>query len=210
MLRIHYFPPSPRAFKVLALAHHLDLAFEPRVIDLFKGEQKQPEFAALNPNMLMPVIEEDGFVLWEANAILQYLASKDPTRTLLPELPRARADVSRWQFWDLAHWEPPLATMIFEHVVKKLAGLGEPDLGRAEEAQTRFHRFAKVLEGQLRGRRFVTGERLTVADFSLGPTLNLAEPARIPLTDYPEIRRWHGELMALPAWQKTLAVVAPR
>jgi len=210
MLKIHYFPPSPRAFKVLALAHHLELAFEPRVIDLFKGEQKLPEFAALNPNMLMPVIEEDGFVLWEANAILQYLASKDPSRTLLPEQPRARADVSRWQFWDLAHWEPALATMIFEHVVKKLAGLGEPDLARTADAEKRFHRFAAVLEGQLRGRRFVAGERLTVADFALAPALNLAEPARIPLGDYPEIRRWHADLMELPAWRRTLALVAPR
>lgn len=210
MLRVHYFPPSPRAFKVLALVHHLELPFEPHVVDLFKGEQKQPAFAALNPNMLMPVIEDDGFVLWEANAILQYLAAKDPARGLLPEEPRARADVSRWQFWDLAHWEPPLATMIFEHVVKKLAGLGEPNLDRVAEAQTRFHRFAKVLDGQLRGRRFITGDHLTVADFSLGPVLNLAGPAEIPVADYPEIRRWHASLMALPAWQKTLVLVTPR
>jgi glutathione S-transferase len=210
MLKVHYFPPSPRAFKVLALVHHLEIPFEPRVLDLLKGEQKQPEFAALNPNMLMPVIEDDGFVLWEANAILQYLAAKNPARGMLPEEPRARADVSRWQFWDLAHWEPSLATMIFEHVVKKLANLGEPDPAKVAEAQTRFHRFAKVLEGQLRGRRFVAGDALTVADFSLGPALNLAVPAQIPVADYPEIRRWHASLMALPAWQRTLDLVAPR
>jgi glutathione S-transferase len=210
MLKVHYFPPSPRAFKVLAVLHHLELPFEPRVIDLFKGEQKQPEFAALNPNMMMPVIEDDGFVLWEANAILQYLASKNPARGLLPEEPKARADVSRWQFWDLAHWEPSMAVMIFERVVKKLASLGEPDLARTAEAETRFHRFARVLDTHLGGRRFVTGDRLTVADFSLGPALNLAGPAQIPVADYPEIRRWHASLMALPAWQKTLALVAPR
>ena len=46
MLKVHYFPPSPRAFKVLAALHHLELPFEPRIVDLFKGEQKQPAFAA--------------------------------------------------------------------------------------------------------------------------------------------------------------------
>jgi len=68
-MKLHVFPPSPRATKVMALANHLGLDCEIRVVNLFKGEQHQPGFAALNPNERMPVLEDDSFVLWESNAI---------------------------------------------------------------------------------------------------------------------------------------------
>jgi len=67
---------------------------------------------------------------------------------------------------------------------------------------------AQVLDGQLKGKKFVTANTLTVADFSLGAPLNLADMARIPVEPYAEIKRWYGTLRALPAWQKTLAQCA--
>jgi glutathione S-transferase len=73
-MKLYVFPPSPRAMKVIALAEHLQLEHEVRLVDLTKGDQMKPEFTALNPNQRMPVLEDDGFVLWESNAILQYLA----------------------------------------------------------------------------------------------------------------------------------------
>jgi glutathione S-transferase len=66
-------------------------------------------------------------------------------------------------------------------------------------------REAKVLDGQLKGKKFVTGDTLTLADFSLGAAMNLAEMARYPVERYSEIKRWFRTLSALPAWQKTLA-----
>jgi glutathione S-transferase len=71
-----------------------------------------------------------------------------------------------------------------------------------------FHRAAAVLDGQLKGKTFVTGDTLSIADFSLGCPLNLAEPAHLPLEPYAEIRRWYATLRALPSWQKTLAQCA--
>ncbi len=81
-MRLYVFPPSPRATKVIALANHLGLDCELRVVDLFRGDQMKPEFVALNPNRRMPVLEDEGFVLWESNAILHYLASKNPESRL--------------------------------------------------------------------------------------------------------------------------------
>src|SRR5689334_13209726 len=98
-MRLHVFPPSPNAIKVLAGAYLLELAFEPVVVDLFAGAQKTPSCTALNPNQKMPVLEDGEFILWESNAILQYLASKRPERGLWPSEPRRQADVTRWQFW---------------------------------------------------------------------------------------------------------------
>ena len=64
-IELYVFPPSPRAFKVMALANHLGLDAGIRMIDLLKGEQKTPQYAALNPNMRMPTCKDGDYVLWE-------------------------------------------------------------------------------------------------------------------------------------------------
>jgi glutathione S-transferase len=206
MLNLYVFPPSPRAFKVIALAAHLGIDYEKRIVDLTKGEQRRPEFAKLNPNQRMPVLEEDGFVLWESNAILQYLADKKPASGLLPADPRGRADVTRWQCWDLANWDPACAIMIFERLVKKLLHIGDPDPVEIAKGEERFHRVAALLDAHLKGRNYITGDKLTVADFSIGAPLNLAAPAQLPVSGYAEIRRWHANLSELPAWRQSIAI----
>ena len=206
MIELYVFPPSPRAFKVMAIANHLSIEPNLRLIDLVKGDQKTPEYAALNPNMRMPTLRDGDYVLWESDAIAQYLASKKPDSGLLPRDERARLDVTRWQFWDLAHWDPPCAIFLFEHVVKAVVlKSGEPDLAALAKGDELFHRSAKVLDGQLKGKKFVMGEILTIVDFCLGAPLNYAEMAHLPLDPYAEIKRWYGTLRALPAWQKTLS-----
>ena len=90
-IELYVFPPSPRAFKVMAVANHLGLDWTPRNIDLPKGEQKTPQYEALNPNMRMPTLKDGDYVLWESNAILQYLAAKKPESGLLPRDERGAA-----------------------------------------------------------------------------------------------------------------------
>jgi glutathione S-transferase len=209
VINLHVFPPSPRAFKVLAVATHLGLEHNVRLVDLTKGEQDTPEFLALNPNGRMPVLEEDGFVLWESNAILQYLAAKKPESGLLPTDARGRADVTRWQCWDLAHWDPACSILIFETLVKKLLAIGEPDPAELAKGQERFKAVAGVLDGHLQDRKYITGDSVTVADFSIGAPLNLAHPAGIPFDEYPNIRRWYATLADLPAWRKVLETTLP-
>jgi glutathione S-transferase len=208
-VELYVFPPSPRAFKVMAIANYLGIETTMRMIDLVKGDQKTPEYAALNPNMRMPTLKDGNYVLWESNAIGQYLAGKKPQSGLLPADEKGRLDVTRWQFWDLAHWDPTCATFIFEHVVKPIVlKSGEPDQAAIAKGAESFDRAAKVLDGQLKGRKFVTGDKLTLADFSLGASMNLADIAHYPVAPYAEIKRWHATLRALPAWQKTLAQCA--
>lgn len=204
MLKLHVFPPSPRAVKVMALAKHLGLEHEIVLVDLFQGGNATPEYGALNPNRKMPVLEDGDFVLWESNAILQYLASRRPESGLWPVDPRRQADVSRWQFWDSAHWDPTCATFVFERVVKQLTNAGEADPAQIAKGEKDLARFGAVLNESLAGRSWVAGDALTVADFSLGAGLVYARPARIPLDPYPEIVRWYDALAALPGWRDAL------
>jgi glutathione S-transferase len=193
----------------MAVANYLGIDWTLRPVDLVKGEHKSREFAALNPNMRMPVLKDGDYVLWESNAISQYLASKKPGSGLLPTDERARIDVTRWQFWDLAHWDPACATFVFEYVVKPLVRTnGEPDMVAIARGIEAFHRVADVLNGHLKGMKYVTGDMLTLADFSLGSAMTLSQLAHYPIAPYDEIKRWYSTLNALPAWQKTLAQCA--
>lgn len=208
-IELYVFPPSPRSFKVMAVASHLELDHTLRMVDLRKGEQKTPEYAALNPNMRAPTLKDGDVVLWESNAIEQYLALKRPESGLLPRDELGRLDVTRWQFWDLAHWDPACAVFAFEYVAKPLVlGLKEPDMAAIAKGTEAFHRVAKVLDAQLEGRKFVTGATLTLADFSLGAAMNLAQMAHFPVEPYAQIKRWFATLAALPGWQKALAQTA--
>jgi glutathione S-transferase len=204
-MRLHVFPPSPNAIKVLATAHLLELPCEIAVVDLFRGDQKSAAFTVLNPNQKMPVLEDDCFVLWESNAIMQYLATRRPERGVWPSEPRRQADVARWQFWQTAHFSPTCGTYVFERVVKRLAGLGPADEQAVARAAPDFHKHASVLEGQLRGRPWVTGDDLTLADLSLGAWMVHAADAGYPLDGYREIARWYAALAALPAWTRSIA-----
>src|SRR5215471_9430775 len=159
-------PPSPRAFKAIAVANHLGIEFTLRAIDLLKGEQKTPEYTALNPNQMMPTLRDGDYVLWESNAIAQYLAGKKPQSGLLPTDERGRLDVTRWQFWDLAHWDPAVAILLIEKFVKpKIIGSNDIDEAAIVRGTEMFHRAASVLDGHLKGRKYVVGDALTLADF---------------------------------------------
>jgi glutathione S-transferase len=208
-IELYVFPPSPRAFKVMAVANHLGIDTVIRFIDLTKGEQNKPEFAALNPNKRMPVLKDGEYILWESGAIMQYLAGKKPESGLLPSDERGRLDVTRWQFWDVAHWDPACAIFLFENLVKPVVlKSGNPDPAALAKGGELFDRAASVLDGQLKGRKFVLGEKPTLADFSIGAPLHYADMAHFPLAPYPEIKHWYASLCALPAWQKTLAQCA--
>lgn len=208
-IKLFVFPPSPRSFKVLCVANHLGIDYELRVVDLTRGEQTGPEVAGLNPNRKVPTLEDDGLALWESNAIIQYLASKQPEAGLLPADERARADISRWQFWESTTFDPACAILVFERFVKAAFGRGAPEPAEVEKGLARFHQAAAVLNGHLLGKPFVCGNLLTLADFSIGAGLTMSIPAQFPLDPYPEIRRWYGTLSELQAWKKTLSQGQP-
>ncbi|MGH6872084.1 MAG: glutathione S-transferase family protein [Rhizomicrobium sp.] len=204
-LKLHVFPPSPRAFKVLFLAHHLGLDHEMRALNFSAGEHRTPGFTALNANQRMPVLEDGGYVLWESDAILEYLAFKKPEAGLVPADTPARLQVTKWLYWNCAHWDPAVAIFVFERVVKKLFNRGGPAEAEIARGGELLDRLAKVLDGELSRHRYVTGERMMLPDFALSSAF-LYDEARLPLEPYRAIQRWAAEMRALPAWSKAAAL----
>jgi glutathione S-transferase len=202
-MKLYMHPASPNSRRVVMTAAILGIPLETAHVDLFTGAQRKPEYLAINPNGAVPTLKDGDFALSESNAITQYLASKKPGNTLWPNDPSTRADITRWQCWELAHWSPALRIYIFENMFKKLRGLGDPDPAELKKADEMFKRFATVLNNHLANRDYLVGDNLTLADISIASHLMYTQPARIPLDDYPNIKRWFARIEALPAWQES-------
>jgi glutathione S-transferase len=208
-LKIHAFPLSPRSFKVLWTAHHANVPFELKLVDFTTNAQNDPAFLALNPNGRAPVIDDDGYVLWESNAIVEYLASLKPETGLLPQEARARLAVTKWLYWESAHWDPACAIFAFERVVKPLFGRGEAVQSEIDRGTQAMERLGKVLDGALAKHRYVAGDHLSVADLSLGAPMCIAEQAGFPIGEFRHIQRWKADLASLPSWAKAVALQVP-
>lgn len=204
-MKLYVLPPSPRALKVIALKNHLDLECEMRIVDLSRGDQLTPEYLAMNPNHKMPVLEDDGFVLWESNAILFYLASKKPGGGVWPSDVKRQADVMRWLAWEGAHFDAESVGMIgFENISRGVLGLGLADPAFIARGEQNFARFAAVLNESLKNRKWLIGDTLTIADFSVGAWIPSAQRLQLPLSDFYEIQRWYDGLASLPAWRASM------
>jgi len=181
----------------------LGIELEEKLLDFSKGEHKSPEFLALNPNGAVPTLVDGDFVLTESRSIMQYLASKKPESGLLPRDEAARADVTRWQFWDAAHFSPQLGSIVFEKMIKGMMGLGDPDSAKVSESLANFRRFAAVLNQRLAGKQYVVGNSLTIADLTLASSLMYAKQTEVPVAEFPNIEAWLARVTALDGWKKT-------
>lgn len=203
-MKLHYIPTSPNGIKVRVALEHLGLQAELISVNPLYLEHKTPEFLKLNPNGRLPVLEDDDFVLWESNAILQYLGSKKPESGFWPAEPRAQADVSRWMCWALAHWGPAISPILYENLAKRSLGRGAPDAAAVGKALEDFHRCAQVLDPHLEGRQFVCGDRLTAADLALAPLLLYGDPGGLPWRDYGRLVKWYQRVADQPSWRAAL------
>lgn len=203
-MKLYYFPLSPKCQKVIALAREVGTPLELVYVDLVQGAAKRPEILSLNPNGRVPILVDGAFVLWESNAILQYIAAKAGRTDLLPNEPSAHADVVRWLAWLDAQLGPAIGRVAFERVVKPLSGRGLPDEERAREGELQAATYLSVLNEALHGREYLSG-RLSIAEFSLAPELTIAADCAIEIAKYENVARWLSHVSARPSLRSTLA-----
>ena len=194
---------SPNVRRVRLTVAALGLDLEEKKLDFAKGEHKNPEYVALNPNGAVPTLVDGDFVLTESRAIMQYLASKKPESGLLPHDEKARADVVRWQFWDASHFSPQLGAIAFEKLVKPMMGMGEPDQRKIDDALVGFRRFGAVLNKRLDGKKFIVGDALTIADLTVASSLMYAKQTDVPLGEFANVQSWFSRISDTDAWKKT-------
>ena len=202
-MRLYHHPMSANSRRAVMTALHLEVKVEKVLVDLAKREQRTPEFLRLNPNGHVPVLDDGGFVLWESNAIMQYLADKTPGQTVYPQELQARADVNRWLFWSAHHWAPSISILGWENFVKQLIGQGPPDPATVKRGEGLVTELVGILDAHLAGKAWVAQGMLTLADLALAAPLMAIVPAKLPVAGRPNLLAWFDRVQALDAWKKT-------
>jgi glutathione S-transferase len=194
---------SPNALRVRAVVYELGLTPEMIDIDISKGENRTPEYLALNPNGKVPTLVDGALVIWESRAINAYLASLFPERKLYPAAPAERAMVDQWSYWQAIHLGPAMQRTAFERVQKKLFGRGEAnEEAIAGEVKT-IGELLPVLDAALAGREWIAGG-LSIADYALATTFTLRKAARLGVEGHANVEAWIARLEARPAWQQAV------
>lgn len=189
---------APR--RVLALVKHLGVKAECVEMDLMGGGLTASDYAALNPNMKVPTLVDVDHVLWESSAIMAYLCIKRGSDMWPAHNPVEQVEVLRWLSWNDGHWGPAVSSFYFEHIVKRIFGMGVPDRETLKSKLPNLLRFANVLDGHLQGREQVACGRLTIADFQLASMAADWRDAEMPFDGFPNIVRWLDGLGRIPAW----------
>ena len=171
------------------------LAFNHIQTNFFDGSTHTPEFLAINPNGRVPVLNDDGFVLFESLAINLYLAKKYGG-ALAPVDHKEEALCVQWGFWVMSEVEKPL---LFAAANRALFAEDSRDEEQAQMAIAKLNRPLQVLDSQLADRSFVLGDRFTVADLNIATVMDLAPQCGISLEAWPHVNQWHQHCLARPA-----------
>ena len=201
-MKIHQTPMSSAALKVSAVVHELGLPVTFVNVDMRKGEHKSPAFLAMNPNGKVPTLEDNGFCVWESNAILCYLAAQKPDSGLMPSEPRAMAQVQQWLQWQATTFSPSASEVMMETVYAQLMGRTRDD-AKLAAGMDKVRRDLGVLEKALEGKEFLCG-RLTLADFSLVSGLMLRAPMGVDLGAFPNVKAWVDRMESRESVRKAM------
>ncbi|TSA14712.1 MAG: glutathione S-transferase family protein [Betaproteobacteria bacterium] len=204
-MKLYYHPASTTCRPIMLFAAESGIEIEYQLVDLFTGEHMQPPYAEINPNKLVPLLEDGDFRLTESAAILKYLAEKTGSAAYPKEL-RARARVNEMMDWintqlcrDLAYG------LVYPQM---LPNHKRPDTAVQQATvawgQERARNWMKVLDQKLigSGNAYLCGDMISIADYQGAAFVALAESIRSDLSAYPNVKRWLGGMKALKSWKK--------
>jgi glutathione S-transferase len=202
MLKIWGRTNSVNVKKALWCAEELGLQYQRIDAGLKFGVVDTPEYRRMNPNGLVPTIEDGDFVLWESHAIVRYLAARHGAGGLWPSDPRQRADADRWMDWAFtfqAAFRPVFWGLIRTPPEKR-------DAAAIEDGRLKSGKLLDVLDAALAGRRYVAGESLTMGDIPIGCHVQLWMRLPIDRPQHPHLAAWFARLLERPAYRKVVDI----
>ena len=206
MLKLYGAPPT-RAIRAIWLLNELGLEYEQVPVDLMQGENRRPEFMAVNPVGKVPVLVDGDTVLTESAAIQLYLADKHPEAGLIPASLVERAQMLRWMFFLVTEIEQPLWRIARNTFIYPEERRSPQEV---EQARRECLEMVAVFEAHMTGREFVVGDRLSVADFNAAYVLDWAGEAEM-LGAAPQlqafVRRMYARATAPPTIAEAFAAL---
>ncbi len=199
MLKIWGRTNSINVQKVLWCCAELGLEYERTDAGMQFGVNNTPEYKAMNPNGLVPTIDDDGFVLWESHAIVRYLARKHPTARLCPEEPRMAADADRWMEWySTTMWQN--VRPVFWNLVRTPPE--QRNMAEVEDHRKKWAANLAIVNAHLATRDYVAGKSFTMGDIPIGVAafrwfnMPLERPA------LPHLEGWYQRICERPAFKQ--------
>ncbi|HTS53196.1 MAG TPA: glutathione S-transferase family protein [Burkholderiales bacterium] len=162
------------------------------------GVVNTPQYRALNPNGLVPTIEDGPFVLWESNTIVRYLAAKHSAGKLWPEDLKVRAEADKWMDWQIAMFWPSFRPL-FWNLVR--TPVDQRDEAAMEESRLKTEEVLGYLDAHLKNRMFVAGDDLTIGDIPMGCAIWRWMALPIDRPALANLQRWFDALRERPAYK---------
>lgn len=205
MLKIWGRNTSSNVQKVIWALAEMKLPFERIDVGGAFGKTKDPAYLAMNPNSLVPTLEEeDGFTMWESNSICRYLAAKHQSRTLEPASPQTRARAQMWMDWQLSVMAPAI-TPVFWQLIRTPAD--KRDANAVETGKEKTITAAKMMDAQLGKTQFMAGDEFSYGDIPVGIMIYRYVQLIPERPATPNLDRWYAAISSRPAFKEQIAVV---
>jgi glutathione S-transferase len=185
-----------RTFRTLWMAKELGLDYAHVKVDFATGDTQTAAHLALNPNGHVPVIDDNGFVLWESMAINLYLAKKYGAGTLYPTRLEDEARAWQWSFWGMTEVERLVLTALFNRAILPE---DKRDAAAADAAEQQLAQPLRVLDDAIGHSANLLGDNFTVADLNVASILSWARPAQIDMAPFPRVAEWLKNCAERPA-----------
>ena len=204
-MKLYMHPVSMTSRPVRLFIAESGIPMDEEVVDLMTGAHLQPPYSDINPNSLVPMLEDDDLRLTESSAILKYLADKTGSPAYPKDL-KARAKVNEMMDWINTNfyreWGYNLCyPQIFPPYKRKS---DEVQAGTLEWGKEQSKRWLRVLNGHWLGpdKKYLCGDQITIADYFAAGIVSLGDVIRVDFSAYPNVKRWLDTMKKLPSWPK--------
>ena len=190
---------SSNVQKVLWLCEELNIPYDRTEAGMQFGVVNEPAYRKMNPNGRVPTIDDEGFVLWESNAIVRYLAAKHAPNALYPADLKVRADADRWMDWATSTLGGVIVP-VFWSLVRTPAE--KRDMTKLAADVKALGDVMGALEQGLQGRKYVAGDAFSIGDIPVGINTYRFFALDIARPSLPNVEAWYKRLCERPAYQK--------
>ncbi len=197
MIKLYDFPMSPRARKVRIVLEEKGLQYEKVHVDLFKGEQKKPEYLAINPYGKVPALQDNGTTVYESTIIMEYLNDKYPNPPLMPSDPGQRARARILMHFADNPYEGAVSTLVGELMIKPMQG-GSADQSVVAKAREDLNACLERLERELGNNEYLLGS-FTLADIPYVSWALLFPQLQVDTSKFAKVNAWLGRLKERPS-----------
>lgn len=205
-MKVYGYPGSTCTRKVLMTLNEKNAPFKFEKIDLVKGEQKLPDYLKKHqPFGVVPVLDDDGYEMYESRAIIRYLDLRLPGVALTPKDAHLFGRMEQWISVEASYFSDPAIQLVKQLFWGPMQGV-VTDNAIVEKAKSRVQRALDVIEDVLTDKPYLVGEQFTLADISWMPYIEYLFPAKMGqlITDRPAVNRWWTEVSQRPSWVKII------